>query len=265
MVQPSAGGGELVAVLFVVVPLVLVLWSIGLAEVRRIQGDKEFLPAWTGEDPLPAPHLCPTSTKLLEAQGGLQLVQLEVGWARGHGTTYAWTAGVRLPPGAMGRLQLRVVLLGRDDAHLPAGDGMGNFFADSRQTRDEDVADLVRIMKDRLAPHQLGQLTWVTALAPIQRLPGGKPGTPRRARARLELTTGEGRRLVATTPFAYVPRYAPADRIDFLEVELEETQCPVCGDPLAGRPTRACPRCHTPHHADCWSYLGTCAIFGCRG
>ena len=38
--------------------------------------------------------------------------------------------------------------------------------------------------------------------------------------------------------------------------------CPVCGHELA-RPISSCSSCHTPHHADCWSYNEGCAIFGC--
>lgn len=40
--------------------------------------------------------------------------------------------------------------------------------------------------------------------------------------------------------------------------------CPVCADPLEGAARRDCPRCETPHHRECWDYVGDCAIFGCR-
>lgn len=39
--------------------------------------------------------------------------------------------------------------------------------------------------------------------------------------------------------------------------------CPVCATPVERAP-RACPRCATPHHGDCWDYAGGCAIFGCE-
>ena len=237
-----------------------------LASVRKEAEEigQERVPAWSGRNPLPAPHHCPTSTKVEAHSGGMELITLDDGWARGHGTTYAWTAGIRLPPEALGAVQLRVVLVNRHGEHLPAGDGMGNFFADARQVRDEQVEDLVRILRERLAPEDAEQLAFVTALAPIDRLPGGKPGTLKRARARLEITTSEGRRLTVTTPFAYVPRVAPEDRIEFQDVTADETACPVCGDELAGRKQKSCKRCGTPHHADCWAYLGECAIFGCH-
>lgn len=38
--------------------------------------------------------------------------------------------------------------------------------------------------------------------------------------------------------------------------------CPVCASPLGESP-RFCTVCGTPHHRDCWDYLGGCAIYGC--
>ncbi len=39
--------------------------------------------------------------------------------------------------------------------------------------------------------------------------------------------------------------------------------CPVCGNAVADAPF-PCTSCRTPHHRECWSYFGGCAIFGCR-
>lgn len=39
-------------------------------------------------------------------------------------------------------------------------------------------------------------------------------------------------------------------------------RCPVCGDGVGSAP-RACPRCRTPHHPECWEYVPGCAIFAC--
>ncbi len=49
-----------------------------------------------------------------------------------------------------------------------------------------------------------------------------------------------------------------------LVVGTAEGRCPVCGVALAG-PVVHCRRCSTPHHADCWSYNGMCAVYACRG
>lgn len=43
-----------------------------------------------------------------------------------------------------------------------------------------------------------------------------------------------------------------------------EIQCPVCAGAITEATPRTCPRCDTPHHGDCWDYVGGCAIFGCR-
>jgi hypothetical protein len=44
-----------------------------------------------------------------------------------------------------------------------------------------------------------------------------------------------------------------------------ETQpmCRVCAQPMGATRLVNCPRCETPHHHDCWEYIGGCAIFGC--
>jgi hypothetical protein len=41
-------------------------------------------------------------------------------------------------------------------------------------------------------------------------------------------------------------------------------RCPVCAQTFV-TPQVQCRQCKAPHHADCWAYLGRCAIFGCRG
>ncbi len=38
--------------------------------------------------------------------------------------------------------------------------------------------------------------------------------------------------------------------------------CQICGGELAGERHR-CPECRTPHHRECWEYLGGCSTYGC--
>ncbi len=45
-------------------------------------------------------------------------------------------------------------------------------------------------------------------------------------------------------------------------MNLLDQLCQVCGEPLVTGVVH-CPRCATPHHADCWSYNGGCSIYGC--
>jgi hypothetical protein len=53
--------------------------------------------------------------------------------------------------------------------------------------------------------------------------------------------------------------------IQILETtDSAEGVCQVCSAALHA-PTKRCRSCKTPHHADCWTYLGKCSTFGCRG
>lgn len=40
--------------------------------------------------------------------------------------------------------------------------------------------------------------------------------------------------------------------------------CKVCGDPILN-PGVLCTVCRTPHHRDCWEFVGSCSIYGCTG
>lgn len=40
--------------------------------------------------------------------------------------------------------------------------------------------------------------------------------------------------------------------------------CKVCGE-LIEETHVLCAKCKTPHHRDCWSFVGGCSIFGCQG
>ena len=47
-------------------------------------------------------------------------------------------------------------------------------------------------------------------------------------------------------------------------IDLKDATCPVCAsklDPVAEYVS--CLRCESAHHAECWTYVGTCATFGC--
>lgn len=41
--------------------------------------------------------------------------------------------------------------------------------------------------------------------------------------------------------------------------------CKVCGEPIEPGTGIACAACNTPHHRDCWEYVGACSIYGCNG
>lgn len=40
--------------------------------------------------------------------------------------------------------------------------------------------------------------------------------------------------------------------------------CKVCGESIEG-PSVLCVVCRSPHHRDCWEFVGSCSIYGCNG
>ena len=51
---------------------------------------------------------------------------------------------------------------------------------------------------------------------------------------------------------------------DVREPDNYESQCQVCGEPLAGELVY-CANCKTPSHRDCWEYFGGCSTYACGG
>ena len=54
--------------------------------------------------------------------------------------------------------------------------------------------------------------------------------------------------------------------VEFVESEASqapESVCQVCGEPVAAAVAVRCRSCHTPHHAECWDYFGSCSTYGC--
>lgn len=45
--------------------------------------------------------------------------------------------------------------------------------------------------------------------------------------------------------------------------EAEVKICQVCGGSIQSGPIVTCKDCDTPHHRDCWDYLGQCSTYGC--
>jgi hypothetical protein len=41
--------------------------------------------------------------------------------------------------------------------------------------------------------------------------------------------------------------------------------CKVCGEPIDESEIVVCASCNTPHHRECWEYVGACSIYGCNG
>jgi hypothetical protein len=45
---------------------------------------------------------------------------------------------------------------------------------------------------------------------------------------------------------------------------LATSVCQICGASLGQNVVVYCVRCATPHHEDCWAYVGECSTFACR-
>jgi hypothetical protein len=66
------------------------------------------------------------------------------------------------------------------------------------------------------------------------------------------------RGLVANMPVHRVLPSAPMPKLAL------EAACRVCGTAMEpDRPLVACNKCQTPHHKDCWAYIGKCSILHC--
>lgn len=51
-----------------------------------------------------------------------------------------------------------------------------------------------------------------------------------------------------------------------VESGVEEVpNCGVCGEDIPAAGALACAACSSPHHADCWRFLGGCSVFACGG
>lgn len=55
----------------------------------------------------------------------------------------------------------------------------------------------------------------------------------------------------------------PPEEAAVMKMETAEGECQVCGEKMESRVV-FCAKCRTPHHEECWSYVGQCSTFACR-
>jgi hypothetical protein len=48
-----------------------------------------------------------------------------------------------------------------------------------------------------------------------------------------------------------------------MKVDAASGECQVCLEKMESRVVY-CAKCRTPHHEECWSYMGQCSTYGCR-
>jgi hypothetical protein len=58
---------------------------------------------------------------------------------------------------------------------------------------------------------------------------------------------------------------AIVDQPDAWDEDSGPPICKVCGEPIQACAVIVCAACNTPHHRDCWEYVGACSIYGCNG
>jgi hypothetical protein len=58
---------------------------------------------------------------------------------------------------------------------------------------------------------------------------------------------------------------AIVDTTDAWEEDAGPPTCKVCGESVGDGQVIVCSVCNTPHHRDCWEYVGGCSIYGCNG
>jgi len=63
--------------------------------------------------------------------------------------------------------------------------------------------------------------------------------------------------------FLRVALKARTDEAAPLQVDPQGGECQVCGERMETRVV-FCARCRTPHHEECWSYVGQCSTYACR-
>ncbi len=73
-----------------------------------------------------------------------------------------------------------------------------------------------------------------------------------------QLQLGVADRLTAGISIVAAGPSSPAD-----DPSVGPPLCKVCGEPISGSHV-LCSTCRTPCHRDCWSFVGSCSIFGCQ-
>ena len=51
-------------------------------------------------------------------------------------------------------------------------------------------------------------------------------------------------------------------QVTAVSFSVEKSVCMICGEAVVERRVQ-CRRCQTPHHQECWEYLGQCSTYGC--
>jgi hypothetical protein len=63
----------------------------------------------------------------------------------------------------------------------------------------------------------------------------------------------------------YLLRLGPEEGIAWVATDdADPGLCPVCAAPMT-EAVVSCDKCKTPHHEECWRYVGQCSTYACKG
>jgi hypothetical protein len=137
-----------------------------------------------------------------------------------------------------------------------------------------DAAYVVKATPESLATQVFASHRRARVIAAVRRLENLSNATIELTRDQLRLqvredVTYEGG-IVAMVKTAeefleFLKLEPPTGGIELGEVKIAvDTACPVCGTTLGSLAVR-CDSCRTPHHAECWKYVGQCSTYACNG
>lgn len=223
-----------------------------------------FLASRPGHPALPAHGAYTHGLELEEAGPGVQLLEMSRGWqSQGRERHYVWAGRARLPSGP-GEAWAELTLVRRNGEALEDGEGLAPFRRSSGPVPEH--AEPIPSFRDR----RLGVFRFEFEATPEDLPRRADGGELIRGRAKIVLGVGPRAWIAFEVPFTHHSRLAPGAMVRVTAVKDGDASppagaaiCQVCGDGLAGA-VRQCSRCGTPHHEECWRYIGRCATFGCR-
>jgi hypothetical protein len=194
----------------------------------------------------------------------LALLHFRRRWWKLLGWTILWTLAILGTSGLLARLGMaspvwtklaiavfllgilgRIVILGRT-AIVRIRDGVVTIVQNQgRGTHQFPMEDVEFIQTFRDSGDT--ELQFLLRGKPKLRLLGGRPADELEWAAR----------------FLRVALKARPDESAPLQVDARAGECQVCGEAMETRVV-FCAKCRTPHHEECWSYVGQCSTYGCR-